>query len=168
MTHPLVMDNCVKYPDQTLAKRSYGPGTDFRYVSTVTLTLEIWPWVMDINCVKYYPDRTSGFELWSGHDVNRQTVRMIPINSPSNLVCQGIIKSCINDAYQISKNSRQNLRRYRPDQIFYDRRTNDFKYLSFRESVETKVCSGWSCKIHGLVAHDRRTNTCIDFYNNAI
>ena len=37
---------------------SYGPNTDFRYVCTVTLTLEIWPWVMDNNCVKYYPDPT--------------------------------------------------------------------------------------------------------------
>ena len=46
--------------------RSYGPGTGFQYVCTVTLTLEIWPWVkvmthpwvMDNNCVKYYPDPT--------------------------------------------------------------------------------------------------------------
>ena len=46
--------------------RSYGPDTDFGYVFTVTLTLEIrpWvkvmthPWVMDNNCVKYYPDPT--------------------------------------------------------------------------------------------------------------
>ena len=44
---------------------SYCPDTDFRYVFTVTLTLEIWPWVkvmthpwvMNNNCVKYYPDR---------------------------------------------------------------------------------------------------------------
>ena len=49
-----------------LAVRSYGPDTDFQYVCTVTLTLEIWPWVkvmthpwvMDNNCVKYYPDPT--------------------------------------------------------------------------------------------------------------
>ena len=49
-----------------LAVRSHGPDKDFRYVSTVTLTLEIWPWVkvmthprvMDNNCVKYYPDPT--------------------------------------------------------------------------------------------------------------
>ena len=39
---------------------------DFQYVCTVTLTLEIWPWlkvmthpwVMDNNYVKYYPDPT--------------------------------------------------------------------------------------------------------------
>ena len=49
-----------------LAVRSYCPDTDFRYVSIVTLTWEIWPfvkvmthpWVMDNNCVKYYPDLT--------------------------------------------------------------------------------------------------------------
>ena len=46
--------------------RSYGPDTDFGYVCTVTLTLEIWPWVKvvthpsvtDNKCVKYYPDPT--------------------------------------------------------------------------------------------------------------
>ena len=45
---------------------SYGPDTAFGYVCTVTLTLEVWswvkvmthPWVMDNNCVKYYPDPT--------------------------------------------------------------------------------------------------------------
>ena len=50
-----------------LAVRSYGPDTDFEYMCTVTLTLEIWPcvkimthpWVMNNNCVKYYPDQTS-------------------------------------------------------------------------------------------------------------
>ena len=49
-----------------LAVRSYGPDTDFGYVCTVTLTLEKWPlvkfmthpWVMDNNCVKYYPNST--------------------------------------------------------------------------------------------------------------
>ena len=49
-----------------MAVRSYCPDTDFGYVCTVTLTLEIWPlvkvmthpWVMDNNCVKYYPDPT--------------------------------------------------------------------------------------------------------------
>ena len=47
-----------------LAVRSYGPDTDFGYVCTVTLTLDIWPlvkvmtypWVMDNNFLKYYPD----------------------------------------------------------------------------------------------------------------
>ena len=82
MTHPWVMDNnCVKcYPDPfghgqqvceilsrfSMAVRSYNPDTDFRYMCTVTLTLEIWPWVkimthpwvMENNCVKYYPDAT--------------------------------------------------------------------------------------------------------------
>ena len=47
-----------------LAVRSYGPDTDFQYVCTVTLTIWPWvkvmthPWVMDNNCVKYYPDPT--------------------------------------------------------------------------------------------------------------
>ena len=49
-----------------LAVRTYGPDTDFEYVCTVTLTLEIWPWVkvmtypwvIDNNCVKYHPDQT--------------------------------------------------------------------------------------------------------------
>ena len=47
---------------------SYGPETDFGYVCTVTLTLEVaWvkvmthPWVMNNNYVKYYPDPT---EQW--------------------------------------------------------------------------------------------------------
>ena len=54
-----------------IAVRSYGLDTDFGYVCTVTLTLEVWPWfkvmthpwVMDNNCVKYYPDRTRGKEV---------------------------------------------------------------------------------------------------------
>ena len=45
-----------------LAMKSYGLDTDFGYVCTVTLTLEIWPWVMVMtypwvmvnNCEKYY------------------------------------------------------------------------------------------------------------------
>ena len=52
-----------------MAMRSYGPDTDFGYRCTLTLTLKIWvkvmthPWVMDNNCVKYYPDQTS---QWGG------------------------------------------------------------------------------------------------------
>ena len=53
----------------------HGPDTDFWYARTVTLTLEIWPcvkvvthhWVMENNCVKYYPDSTLQFRLWPGH-----------------------------------------------------------------------------------------------------
>ena len=49
-----------------MAMRSYDPDTDFGHVCTVTLTLQIWPWVQvmthpwvgDKNCVKYYPDPT--------------------------------------------------------------------------------------------------------------
>ena len=55
---------CEILSGYNLAVRSYGPDTDFRYMCTVTLTSEIWPcvkvmthpWVMDNNCVKYYPD----------------------------------------------------------------------------------------------------------------
>ena len=57
---------CEILSRSNLAVRSYGPDTDLWYVCTVTLTLEIWPWVkvmthpwvMDNNCVKYYPDPT--------------------------------------------------------------------------------------------------------------
>ena len=49
-----------------MAVKNYDSDTDFGYVCTVTLTLKIrpWvkvmthPWVMDSNCVKYYPDPT--------------------------------------------------------------------------------------------------------------
>ena len=58
--------SCEILSRSNLAVRSYGPDTDFQYVCTVTLTLEIWPWVnvmthpwvMDNNYVKYYPDPT--------------------------------------------------------------------------------------------------------------
>ena len=51
--------------------KSYGPDTDFWYVCTATLTLEVWPWVkvmthpfvMDNNCMKYYPDPTWQWEV---------------------------------------------------------------------------------------------------------
>ena len=57
---------CEILSRSNLTVRWYGPDTDFRYMCTVTLTLEIWqwikvmthPWVMDNNCVKYYPDPT--------------------------------------------------------------------------------------------------------------
>ena len=59
---------CAIISRSNFAVRSYGPDTDFGYLCTVTLTLETWPWVkvmthpwvMDNNCVKYYPDRTRG------------------------------------------------------------------------------------------------------------
>ena len=48
----------------TIKIQLFSTDTDFRYVRTVTLTLEIWtwvkvmthPWDMDTNCVQYYPD----------------------------------------------------------------------------------------------------------------
>ena len=53
----------MKKKKKNLAVRSYGPDTDFQYMCTVTFTSEVWPWVkvmthpwvMDNNCVKYYP-----------------------------------------------------------------------------------------------------------------
>ena len=59
---------CEIFSRSNVAVRSYGPDTDFGYVFIVTLTLEIWPWgkvmthpwVMDNNCVKYYPDQIRG------------------------------------------------------------------------------------------------------------
>ena len=60
---------CEMLTISNMAVMRYGMYTDFGYVCTVTLTLEIWPWfkvmthpwhglsVMD-NCVKHYPDRT--------------------------------------------------------------------------------------------------------------
>ena len=77
-----------------LAVRSYGPDTDFQYVCTVTLTLEIWPWVKvmthslvtDNNCVKLYPDRTREYKVMArtqckqmDRQTDRQTDRVIPI-----------------------------------------------------------------------------------------
>ena len=57
---------CEILSRSNLAMRRHGPDTDFGYVRTVTLTLEIWPWVkvmthpsvIDNKCVKYYPDPT--------------------------------------------------------------------------------------------------------------
>ena len=57
---------CEILSRSNISVRSYGPDTEFGYMCTVTLTLEIWPWlkvmtwpwVMDNNCVKYYPDQT--------------------------------------------------------------------------------------------------------------
>ena len=56
-----------------LAVRSYGPDTDFQYVCTVTLTLEIWPWVkvMDNNWVKYYPDPTWQWGVMAQTQISR-------------------------------------------------------------------------------------------------
>ena len=57
---------CEILSRSNMAAKSYGPDIDFVYKCTVTLALEIWPWVkvmthpwvMDNNCVKYYPDQT--------------------------------------------------------------------------------------------------------------
>ena len=57
---------CEILSRSNMAVKSYGPDIDFVYKCTVTLALEVWPWVkvmthpwvMDNNCVKYYPDPT--------------------------------------------------------------------------------------------------------------
>ena len=66
---------CEILSRSNMEMRSYGPDTDFRYVFTVTLTLEILPWVkdmthplvMDNNCVKYYQIQHGSEELLPGH-----------------------------------------------------------------------------------------------------
>ena len=55
---------CEILSRSNMAVKSYGPDMDFVYKCTVTLALEIWPWVkvmthpwvMGNNRVKYYPD----------------------------------------------------------------------------------------------------------------
>ena len=57
---------CEILSRSNMTVKSYGPDIDFVYKCTVTLALEIWPWVkvmthpwvMDNNCVKFYPDPT--------------------------------------------------------------------------------------------------------------
>ena len=57
---------CEILPRSNMAVKSYGPDMDFVYKCTVTLALEIWPWVkvmthpsvMDNNTEKYYLDST--------------------------------------------------------------------------------------------------------------
>ena len=71
---PIYPPNFV-FGGSSMAVRSYGQVTEFGYVCTVTLTLEIWPWVkvmthpwvMDNNYVKYYPDPTRqwGVMAWT-------------------------------------------------------------------------------------------------------
>ena len=73
---------CEILSRSNMAVEIYGPDMDFRYVRTVTLNLEIWPWVngirsghtlcswcwaMDNICVKYYPNptRKHGFMAWT-------------------------------------------------------------------------------------------------------
>ena len=53
---------CKILSRSNMAVRSYGTATNFCYVCTVTLTVEVWTWfkvmthswVMDNNCVKYF------------------------------------------------------------------------------------------------------------------
>ena len=59
-----------------MASRSYGPDTVFRYMSTVTLTSDISPWIMVMihywvmvnNCVKYIQIQHGSEELLLGHE----------------------------------------------------------------------------------------------------
>ena len=94
---------CEILSSSNLAVRSYGPDTDFQYVCTVTLTLEIWPWVkvmthpwvMDNNCVKLYPDRTREYEVMAqtrceqtNRQTDQQTDRVIPtVYTPPPKLC---------------------------------------------------------------------------------
>ena len=58
--------SCEMLSRSNMAVKSYGLDMDFVYKCTVTLALEVWPWVkvmthpwvMDNNCVKYYLDPT--------------------------------------------------------------------------------------------------------------
>ena len=62
---------CEILSRSNLAVRSYGQDTDYMYMCTVTLTLQIWPWVKvmthplvkENNCVNYFPDWTSCYEV---------------------------------------------------------------------------------------------------------
>ena len=62
---------CETLSRSNMAVRSFGPDMDIGYACTATLTLKIWPWVkvmthpwvMNNNCVKYYPDRTREKEV---------------------------------------------------------------------------------------------------------
>ena len=66
MTHSLAVDNMRNTIKIRHCSDKLYPDTDFGYVCTVTLTLELWscvkvmthPWVMNNKCVKYYPDPT--------------------------------------------------------------------------------------------------------------
>ena len=76
-------DTCLGHGQQlceilsrsNLTVRIYGPDTDFQYMATVTLTLEIWPWVKVMthpwvmkaivwNIIQIQLDSE---ELWPGH-----------------------------------------------------------------------------------------------------
>ena len=60
------MQSCKVSSTSNMTVKSYRSDTDFGYVCTLTLTIEMWPWVkvmthpwvMDNNCVWYYPDPT--------------------------------------------------------------------------------------------------------------
>ena len=86
-----VMDNDRVIFRSSMAMWSYGPDTDFGYMCTMTLTLEIWPWVkvmtfplvMNNNCVQYYSDRTRGNRTRC-----EQTDRQGDFYIPTHFVCE--------------------------------------------------------------------------------
>ena len=91
---------CEILSRSNLAVKSYGPDMDLGYVCTVTLTLEIWPWlkvmthpwVMDNNCVIYYTDQNSGYKVMARtrcEQTDGQTDRQDDSYIPPNLVCRG-------------------------------------------------------------------------------
>ena len=87
-----------------MAVRSYGLDRDFGYVCTVTLILEIWPWikamtqpwVMDKKLFEmlFRSDKGGGEEkLWPGHNVNseqidRQMDRQSDFYTTPNFCCR--------------------------------------------------------------------------------
>ena len=66
---------CEIVSRSTLAVRSYGPDTDFQYMCTLTLTLEIWPWVKVMTHLGLWTTivwniiqiQLGSDELWPGH-----------------------------------------------------------------------------------------------------
>ena len=70
-----VQQLCEILSRSNFAVRSYGLDTDFGYECTVTLTLEIWPWVkvmthpwvMDNKCLNIIQIQLCSEELWPGH-----------------------------------------------------------------------------------------------------
>ena len=70
-----VQQLCEILSRSNFAVRSYGLDTDFGYECTVSLTLEIWPWVkvmthpwvMDNKCLNIIQIQLCSEELWPGH-----------------------------------------------------------------------------------------------------
>ena len=109
---------CEILSRSNLSVRRYGPDKYFRYMHTVTLTLEIWPWVkvmthpwvMDNNNVKYYPDPTWSGELWPGQG--------IWVCVPCDLDIRDMTLGHGQKVCEILSRSNLSVRRYGPDKYF--------------------------------------------------